>query len=204
MIKLYGSARSSAGRCYWMLEECGLKYEVQPLDMSKKEQKSESFLKLNPNGKVPVLDDNGFVIWESAAIIQYLAEKYKPQLLGATPEEKGLIAQWMFWAMTEVQPPVVEILIQKLFVPEDKRDLQLIEKRQAQLPNLLNILNKQLTNNKYLVAGRFTTADLTVGSVINTMLGLGTSLNDYPQIQAWFGEISHRPGFQKMAELRKH
>lgn len=203
MIKIYGSPRSSAGRCYWMLEECGLKYEVQALDMGKKEHKSEAFMKLNPNGKVPVLDDNGYLIWESAAIIQYLAEKYQPTLAGTTPEEKGHVSQWMFWAMAEFQPPVVEILIQKLFVPEDKRDLALIEKRQHQLPPLLKVANDHLQKNKFLVGDQFTIADLTVASVINTMKALGTSTSDYSQLSTWFSAISERAAFKKFSDLRK-
>ncbi len=90
MITLYGPARSSAGRCFWLLEELGLSYENKPVDMMKKEHKSDWFLKVNPNGKVPALVDGNTTLFESMAINYYLAEKYKPEFLGKTVEEKGI------------------------------------------------------------------------------------------------------------------
>ncbi|MGZ3743258.1 MAG: glutathione S-transferase family protein [Pseudobdellovibrionaceae bacterium] len=203
MIQIYGSPRSSAGRCFLMLEECGLSYEVMSLDMGKKEHKSEAFLKLNPNGKVPCLVDEGFVLWESAAIVHYLAEKYKPTLLGQTIQEKALVNQWSFWAMTEVQPPLVDILIQKLFVPEEKRDLALIARREKQVPALFEVLEKSLAHKKYLVGNTYSVADIMTGSVINTAMGLQLDLSPYPHIKSWMAEMKSRPAWIKFAELRQ-
>lgn len=204
MIQIYGSARSSAGRCYWMLEECGLSYEVKPLDMANtKEHKSPQFLKINPNGKVPALVDGQLTLWESAAIVTYLAEKYKPELLGKTPEERGLVSQWMFWAMTEAQPPMVDILVQKFFVPEGKKDEALIEKRTAQIPHLLMILNEHLKDKTHFVGGRFTVADLMVASVVNIAVGLGLKINEYHKLDQWFSTMKERPAFQKLLKMRE-
>jgi glutathione S-transferase len=187
-----------------MLEECGLSYETPALDMmNAREHKSEKFLKLNPNGKVPCLVDGTFTIWESAAIVTYLAEKYKPEFLGKTPEEKGHITQWMFWAMTEAQPPMVDILIQKHFVPEGKKDEALIEKRMAQIPHLLQILDGSLKDKTYLVGNRFTTADLVACSVVNIADALGLQLKEYQQISRWLGLLKERPAFQKILKMRE-
>ena len=81
MITLYGSARSSAGRCLWCLEETGVAYENKNVDMRTKEHQSEAFLKINPNGKVPAMVDGETKLFESMAINFYLADKYKPELL---------------------------------------------------------------------------------------------------------------------------
>jgi glutathione S-transferase len=203
MIQIYGSPRSSAGRCFLMLEECGLPYEVMPLDMmGKKEHKSEQFLKLNPNGKVPCLVDNGFVLWESAAIVHYLAEKCKPSMLGTTPQDKALVNQWSFWSMTEAQPPLVDILIQRVFVPEGKRDLALIARREQQVPVLFEVLEKALTKKKYLVGESYSVADVMVGSVMNFAMGLQLDLSQYPNIKSWLTEMKSRPAWMKFAELR--
>jgi len=203
MIQIYGTPRSSAGRCYLMLEECGLTYEAIALDMMKeREHKSEKFLKLNPNGKVPCLIDNGFVLWESAAIVFYLAEKYKPELLGADAKEKGLVHQWSYWTMTEAQPPLVDILIQKIFVPEGKKDLALIARREQQIPGILDILEKSLADKKYLVGEKYTLADLMVGSPVNVAKAMQMSLAGTPNIQAWFERIKSRPAWQKVSQLR--
>ena len=90
MIMLYGSVRSSAARCYWCLEEIGVAYKGVPVDMKANEHKSENFLKINPNGKVPALVDDQIQLFESMAINFYLAEKYKPSLLGSSIAEKAL------------------------------------------------------------------------------------------------------------------
>lgn len=202
MIQIYGSARSSAGRCFVMLEECGLSYENVALDMAGRQHKSEQFLKLNPNGKVPCMIDNGFVLWESAAIVQYLAEKHKPEMLGTTAKDKALVQQWAFWTMTEAQPPMVDILVQKLFVPEEKRDLALIARREAQIPGILEVLDKTLNGKKYLVGDTYSVADLMAASAVNIASGLKLDLSKFPNIKAWFAEIKSRPAWVKVSQLR--
>lgn len=202
MIQIYGSPRSSAGRCFLMLEECGLTYKAMPLDMGNKEHKTEAFLKLNPNGKVPCIIDDGFVLWESAAIVQYLAEKHKPEMLGTSLKDKALVQQWSFWTMTEAQPPLVDILIQKVFMPEDKRDANLIARREKQLPNLFAVLENDLKGKKFLVGNVYSVADVMVGSAINLAMGLGETFAQYPNIKAWMTEISSRPAWRKFAEIR--
>ncbi|MBS1969594.1 MAG: glutathione S-transferase family protein [Bdellovibrionales bacterium] len=202
MIQIYGSPKSSAGRCFLMLEECGLSYQVMPLDMGNKEHKAESFLKLNPNGKVPCIIDDGFVLWESAAIVQYLAQKYKPEMLGTSVKDKAIVQQWSFWTMTEAQPPLVDMLIQKVFMPADKRDHALIERCEKKLPNLFAVLENSLKNTKYLTGDTYTVADVMVASATNLALGLGIDFTQYPNIKSWMAEISSRPAWRKFAELR--
>lgn len=202
MIKIYGSPRSSAGRCYLMLEECGLKYEHVKLDMGKKEHKSVDYLKINPNGKVPALTDGELQIWESIAINNYLAEKYMPELLGHGPEAKGLVYQWSVWAMTEMQSPFVDILIQLHFVPEEKRNHDKIEKAKMHIPELLNILDKALSNKKYLVNDTYSLADLNIASVLNIGSSIGIHFDQFQNITNWFSQIKNRPAWQKFVEAR--
>jgi glutathione S-transferase len=127
MITLYGSPRSSAGRCLWTLEETGVPYNIKDVDMRNKEHKSADFMRINPNGKVPAMVDGDVILFESMAINFYLADAYKKELLGATPAERGLVHQWSFWASSELQDPIIQVFIQKVFVPEDKRDNKVIE-----------------------------------------------------------------------------
>ncbi|MDG0816258.1 glutathione S-transferase family protein [Bdellovibrio svalbardensis] len=201
MIEVYGSPRSSAGRVYLMLEELGLKYKTMPMDMKNKEHKSPEFLALNPNGKVPCLKENDYVIWESIAINQYLAEKYMPEMLGSTPEEKGHVAQWSVWAMTELQPPLVDILIQMIFVTEDKRNHSVIEKAKEKIPGLMNILNQALTNKDYLVGGKFSVADINMASVVSILTHLHMDVSPYKNVQHWMEKMNSRPAFRKYSEL---
>ncbi|NUN06829.1 MAG: glutathione S-transferase family protein [Bdellovibrio sp.] len=204
MIKIYGSPLSSAGRCFWALEELGLPYEVMPIDMRAKEHKSESFLRLNPNGKVPVLVDGDFVLWESMAITNYLVKKHKSPLAAQNDQEEGLVLQWSFWALVEFQTPAVSWLIQEFFVPEDKRNHQVIDNAKKSLPHLLNVLDGALHGKTYLVSERFSVADINVASVVNILIGLKYDLSPYANVQKWFKSCSERPAFKKIADMRKH
>lgn len=204
MISLYGSPRSSAGRCVWMLEETGVAYTLKDVDMKNKEHKSPEFLKINPNGKVPAMVDGDLTLFESCAINFYLAEAYKKDMLGATPAEKGLVHQWSFWAMTELQSPMIQVFIQKVFVPAERRDQKIIEDNMKVLPELMNVLNTSLNGKKYLVGNQFTLADLHTASVVGIAHAIGFDLDAYPNVNAWLGAISDRPAFQKYMGLRKH
>ncbi len=204
MLKIYGSPRTSAGRCYLMLEEVGVPYETVALDMmEKREHKSPEFLKLNPNGKVPCLIDGDFVLWESLAINYYLAEKFKPELLGAEVKERALVQQWSTWALVELQPPMVDIIIQTMFVPADKRDPAIIAKANEKIPHLLAILDKSLSGKTYLVAEKVTLADLNAASVVNIANTVKIPLDGYANLAGWFQRIKERPSFKKFVDLRK-
>ncbi|MGZ3790211.1 MAG: glutathione S-transferase family protein, partial [Bacteriovorax sp.] len=193
MITLYGSPRSSAGRCVWTLEETGAPYTLKELDMRNKEHKSPEFLKINPNGKVPAMVDGDVTLFESMAINFYLADVYKKELLGTTPAERGLVHQWSFWASAELQDPIIQVFIQKVFVPADKRNDSIIEENLNKLPTLLNVLNASLEGKKFLVGNQFTLADLNTASVVGICPMIGENLSSYPNILGWLGGISDRP-----------
>jgi glutathione S-transferase len=203
MINLYGSPRSSAGRCYWALEEAGVPYSIKDLDMKNKEHKSPEFLKINPMGKVPAMVDGDVTLFESMAINYYIADTYKKELLGTTALEKGLSMQWSFWATSELQPPIIEIFIQKVFVPEDKRDNNIIEKSLKALPTLLAVLNNSLAEKKYVAGNEFTLGDINTASVVSICPMIGVDLGAFPNIKNWLGAMSERPAFQKYQALRK-
>jgi glutathione S-transferase len=201
MITIYGSAKSSAGRCYWCLEEVGVPYKAQSVNFKEKEHKSDAYLKLNPNGKVPCMQDGDLVLWESMAINLYLCEKYKPSLLGSSVEAKAQVYQWSIWAIAELQPPLIEAFIQLVFVPEAQRNLEIVEKAKAKLPNLLTILENKLAASKYLTGTEFTLADLNVASVVQITSAIGFELDKYSNIQSWRSVISERAAFQNYLKL---
>ena len=201
MVQIYGSHNSSSGRCYWCLEEADVNYEAKVLNFKEQEHKSEAFLKVNPNGKVPALVDNDFVMSESVAINLYLADKYKPELLGTSVNERAKINQWSIWAIADLQPPLIDIFIQLVFVPEDRRDANAIEKAQKKLPTLLETLDNELSNKTYLVGDNFTLADLNVHSVVSITNHVKYDLSKYTHINKWINTISERPAFKKYMAL---
>jgi glutathione S-transferase len=203
MITLYGSPRSSAGRCIWALEEAGIAFTLKEVDMKNKEHKSADFLKINPMGKVPALVDGDVTLFESMAINYYIADTYKKDLLGNTPAERGLAMQWSFWASSELQDPIIQIFIQKVFMPEDIRDNNLIENNLKKLPELLKILDSSLAGKKYIVGDQFTIGDINTASVVSICPMIGIDLGTYSNIKGWLGAISDRPAYQKYQNLRK-
>lgn len=203
MITIYGSPRSSAGRCIWALEEAGVAFTQKDVDMKNKEHKSADFLKINPMGKVPAMVDGDITLFESMAINYYIADTYKKELLGTNALEKGLSMQWSFWATSELQPPIIEVFIQKVFIPEDKRDNSIIEKNLNKLPELLTVLNNSLADRKYLAGNQFTIGDINTASVVSICPMMGVDLGAYPNIKSWLGAINDRPAFQKYQSLRK-
>lgn len=203
MIQIYGPAGSSAGRCFWALEEVGVPYEAVPVNMRAKDHKKPEFLRMNPNGKVPVLKDGDFVLWESMAINFYLAEKYKPALLGADLQEKAEVLKWSFWALVEYQTPIIEAFIQKVFVPEAHRDHAIIAKSLEKIAPLNQLLEQQLTGRNYLVGSSFSLADINVASVAKLCPMIGADLSQFPAIQSWVNRLMERPAALKVAELER-
>ena len=169
--------------------------------MREKEHKGDAFLKLNPNGKIPCLTEGEFVIWESVAINNYLAEKHAPQLLGTTPEIRGTVQQWNLWAMLELQKPIIDIFIQKVFVPEERRDLALIERSLNSCPPLFKILDNALSSRKFLAGDTFTVADLNMASVVAIATPIQMDISAYKNINAWMDAVTQRPSFKKYIKL---
>lgn len=203
MIKLYGSPKTSAGRCVWTLEEAGVDYEIVNINMQAKEHKNEEYLKINPNGKVPALVDGDLTLFESMAINHYIAEKYKPELLGNNVNERAKTNQWSYWAVSELQPPVIEIFIQKIFMPADKRNEEVIQKNMEKLPSLFAVLEAELANKKYLNGDNFTLADLNVASVAGIAHAIGYNFDGFDKVHHWVHAIAERPAFLKYMALRK-
>lgn len=201
MITIYGSPATSAGRCFWCLEEAGVAYEAKTVDFRAGEHKSEAFLKVNPNGKVPALTDGDFTLWESVAINNYIADAYKPELLGNGVQARGLVSQWSIWSVAELQAPMIQAFIQLVFVPEERRSQQVIDQSFAKLPGLMDTLEAALEGKTYLVGDDFTLADLNTAFVVAISDAIRFDLSAYPNITAWRARLAQREGAKRYEAL---
>ena len=201
MITIYGSPQSSAGRCYWTLEEAGAPWEQAPFSMRNKDHKSAEFLKLNPNGKVPCIRDGSATLWESTAINFYIAEKWKQNLLGTTALERALVQQWSTWSQVDLQPPLIQVFIQLHFIPEERRNQEVIDTNLEKVKPLLVILDQELNHKKYLAGEEFTLADINVASVASVYKSLGFSLDGLNNLQKWLETCQSRPAWKKVSQL---
>jgi glutathione S-transferase len=190
MIKLYGTSMSRAARSLWALEEVGVKYEHVPVGFTGETRQPE-YLKINPNGHMPALDDTGTLLWESMAINLYLAEKYgKAPLWPSTVEAHGACYQWSFWGMTEVETPLLDIFLNKTRQnPDEKAVLAGIEK----LKTPLKVLDDHLRGSDYLLGKEFTIADLNVASVMSLARFIQLDLSATPNAQKWLEKCLERP-----------
>lgn len=194
MIKIYGGKMSSAGRCYWTAEEAGVPYEGIEMDFAKGDMKTESYLKLNPNGKIPTMEDNGFVLWESMAINRYLASKYKPELLGANEQEHALVDQWSFWAITAPQVHC-EVIMGEAW--SKRNDAAVIARATESLSRYMKVLDDHLIGRDFVVGSTFTLADINVASVIGYTTHIKFDLSPFVSIHRWMDTMTAREGFKK-------
>ena len=121
-LTIYGAAASRTSRVLWLAKELGLQYEHVPVNNRNGDTRKPEHLKLNPNGHVPVIKDDDLILWESLAINNYLAKKHGGPLAPANLKEEAQINMWSMWALTELEPPGVQMLMHTLFLPEDKRN----------------------------------------------------------------------------------
>jgi glutathione S-transferase len=179
MLKLYGGARSRASIIQWYLEELEVSYEFVMLDMQAGEHRQPEYLKINPIGKVPAIIDGDFQLWESGAILLYLADKYSKTPL--SPEQRGIFSQWVLFSNATLGPGI--------FIEAN---------REREMSRLLTPLNEIFEQQPFLLGDEFTVADVAVGSILAYIpIMLKLDLSAYPDVLSYMKRISERPAFQK-------
>jgi glutathione S-transferase len=203
-LKIYGVARSRAFRTLWMAKELGLDYEHIKVDFATGDTRTPSHVALNPKGHVPVIDDDGFVLWESMAINLYLAKKYGAGKLYPTRlEDEARAWQWSYWGMTEVERPVLTALFNRAILPEDKRDAGAAEDAEKQLARPLQVLDGALGRSANLLGDDFTVADLNVASILAWGKMVRLELSAWPDLKRWLDTCLARPANARARALGK-
>src|SRR5205809_1162885 len=179
-----------------MLEELALPYEDVKITPAS-DTRTPEFLRLNPNGHVPVLQEDGLTLCESLAINLYLARKYDKGLWPKTIEGEAKAYQWSIWAMTELEEPLLTVLLNRAFLPETQRDAKKADEAAERVKTPLKVLEGQLTGD-YLGGKDFTVTDLNVASVLSWAPLGGLDLSIAPKSQAWLGRCTARPGYARL------
>jgi glutathione S-transferase len=186
-----------------MAKELGLDYENIAID-TQGGSRTPEFLKINPNGHIPAIDDDGFILCESIAINLYLAKKYGPaSLYPARPEEEARAWQWSFWGVTEVERPVLTALFHRALLPEDKRDAKLADESERQLAAPLKVLDSAVAHTPYLLGEHFTVADLNLASILSWARPARINLSGVPKMADWFKRCAERPAARAARELQR-
>jgi glutathione S-transferase len=219
MLKLWG--RPTSGRTQkvlWTLAEIGLEFELilasgvmgpgghvskgnRPFGVVDTPQ----YRALNPNGRIPTIEDDGFVLWESNSIVRYLAMQYAPQLLyGNDVRTFASASRWLDWENNELLPPQHDMVMQLIRLPEHARDPRALANALKSFVARLGIMEAELARNRYIAGERFTYGDIALGLRVHRWKLFGLEAPPMPNIDRWYGELAARPAFQAWTAPPEH
>jgi GST-like protein len=196
MIRLHTAATPNGRKASIALEEIGVPYEVHHVHLDRNEQLAPSFLALNPNHKIPVLEDDDLVIWESGAILLHLAEKHG-KLLPADPAGRIAAIQYAFFQTGGIGPNLGRLGAQ-LRKPQAERNREMVELFGEEVSRLLAVLDRILSDGRPYLAGEYSIGDVMHYPWLQIMLALkAPPLLEHEQVVAWLERIGERPAVQR-------
>ena len=200
-VKIYGIARTRAFRPLWMAKELGIDYEHFPIEIGDAGARTPEFLAINPNGRLPAIEDSGFVLVESLAITLYLAKKHSTgKLYPATIEDEARAWQWSLWAVTEVDRGVNIWSLHAVRLPPAERDAAKRDEALEVLRAPFRVLDEAVAKQPYLLGADFTVADLNVAAVISRAIEMDLAAT--PHLAAWLHRCLERPAAREALALK--
>jgi glutathione S-transferase len=200
-LRIYGIARTRAFRALWVAEELRLAYDHLPIEIGDAGAKSPEFLAINPNGRLPVIVDDGFVLFESLAITLYLAKKHGfGTLYPAALEGEAKAWQWSFWAIAEVDRGVNIWSLHAVRLPPAERNAAMREEALKVIAAPFRVLDAAVAKQPYLLGDTFTVADLNVAAVISRAADM--DLTAVPHLKDWLTRCLDRPAARQALALK--
>ena len=200
-LRIYGIARTRAFRVLWVAKELKLDYEHLPVEIGDAGARTPEFLAINPNGRLPVIVDDGFVLFESLAITLYLAKKHaNGTLYPGTLEAEARAWQWSLWAVTEVDRGVNIWSLHAVRLPAAERDGRKRDEALDVLKAPFRVLDAAVTQQPYLLGDAFTVADLNVAAVISRAVDM--DLSAVSNLKAWLTRCLERPAARAALALK--
>jgi GST-like protein len=200
LIDLYTAATPNGHKVSIALEELALPYTLRKVDLSALEQRKPEFLKLNPNGRIPVIvdrDADDFAVFESGAILIYLAEK-TGRLMPADLKGRSLVIQWLMFQMGGIGPMMGQANVFYRYFPEKIQPA--IDRYQGEVRRLFHVLDGRLADHEYL-AGDYSIADIANWSWARTHKWSGVSIDGLPHLARWLDQLAARPACQRGIEI---
>ena len=201
MLKIWGRTNSvNVKKALWCVEELGLAYERADAGLQFGVVNTPGYRAMNPNGLVPTMDEDGFILWESHSIVRYLAARHGKGVLWPMDERTRATAnQWMDWAFT-FQSAVRDAFWNLIRTSQDKRDAQAIENSRLKSGEMAGILDAALGDRMY-VAGAFSMGDIPIGCEVQRWMRLPIERPQLPNLEAWFERLCARPAFKKNVDI---
>jgi len=199
MVKIWGRSNSTnVKKALWALEELGVPYESIPAGGAHGIVSDPEYRAKNPNGLVPTLEDDDLVLWESNAIVRYLAARYgQSTLYIADPAERSRAERWMDWQISSLAGPFRDVFWNVVRLPAEQQDHAAKEKGLKDCNRLFAIVDAALAKQPYLSGNAFGVGDIPVGCFAYAWLEMPIERPDHPHLTAWYERLRLRPAYQK-------
>ena len=197
-MKIHHAPNSRSVRALWLFNELDLPYELEIYPLGDKSMRTPEYLKVHPLGRVPALEDGDITIFESGAIVQYVLEKYGDGTMVPAPEsiDYPVYLQWLHYAEGMIMPQVNIIVVETIFLPEERRNQINVDRATKLLTRMLTAVDMHLQDRDFL-AGEFSGADIMTGHACIVSGRLGADISDKPNIAAYIDRLEARPALQK-------
>ena len=220
MLKIWGRPTSTnTQRVLWTVAEAELQYELilasattgatgyvfrgaQPFGVVG----TDAYRTLNPNGTIPTIDDDGFVLWESNAIVAWLARRYAPQkLYGANEETFSRAQQWMIWTNTAIELSMHTLVMHLERLPPEQRSAATVETARQDVVRKLEMIDRHLSRSRWLAGDGFSMGDIPPGIALQRFIHFGLERPSLPALEDWIARLGEREGFRRhVAPREKH
>ena len=204
MIKLYGYPQSRSTRIVWLLEEIGVDYELITVDLMAGGGQAEGYLNIHADGKVPAIDDDGFVLTESAAILNYLADKYPESKLAPKPatQQRAKYDEWCFFVLTELEQPLWTIGKHSFVLPDERRVPAILDIAHWEFLKACKVLQKRLGEQEYALGDSFSTVDILIAQTLRWAKAFGVPSGS-ALLDAYRERLCARPSFDRVKAKEK-
>lgn len=203
MLKLWGRLSSiNVQKVVWCLDELGIGYERVDAGGQFGIVNTPEYRRLNPNGLIPTLEDGDFVLWESNAIVRYLAQKHpEAELWPTDPRTRADADRWMDWQGLQATASMRDAFWHLIRTPEAERDPEAIRVSAEKSEAVAGLLDEHLRGRPYMTGQTFTVADIAAGAHAHRWLNLPLERQPRPHLEAWYGRLRERPGAQRVLTL---
>ncbi len=203
MIRVYGRADSSnVQKAMWISAELGV--EVERIDIGGRfgGNREPEYLRKNPNGLIPTIEDGDVILWESHTIVRYLCEKYGPEpWYPVDPARRGLANQWMDWMLSTLNVPMSTIFIGLVRTPPEQRDVAAIEAARLKAAELWSLVDAHLAGRTFLAGSAPSTAEIAFGPNLHRWQTLDIETPDLPNVRALYDRLAERPAYREQMML---
>ena len=197
-MKIHHAPNSRSVRALWLFNELDLPYELEIYPLGDKSMRTPEYLKVHPLGRVPALEDGDLTIFESGAIVQYVLDRYGNGTMvpnSASPDYPTYL-QWLHYAEGMIMPQINIIVVETIFLPEERRNQTNVDRATRLLTRMLTAVDMHLQDREFL-AGEFSGADIMTGHACIVSGRLGADISDKPNVAAYIDRLEARPALQK-------